>query len=655
MFTVVIAEKQLLDDIKNYGRLLDSLIDKDNTTFCEWHTEEDSFQKAVPKLARAIGGRKKWRALIVCGVENLYKNNPFDFVNYDEEIQGVEDKKSLHKIKMACYEKAVNNPLVKLAARLGQWPAITSVYSPDAPLELLWYQEEMEKKLRLWQEITKNDDISTRLPEELLCIARRTGHSIAEDVKDSWSLKLETGYSRFYDYNMYFDNMRYLLFDIHDKGHLDYNYDYLCFLATLLIIAGNKTPRGCLASRRIYQTGCINDKQKLQQIITKYDKKLANTEIMLQKLINSIETSPKEYLKDEDVELIFNVVIEPARDDKYKTIKRKCFVDEKIPGIATDVPNSENSYWKKASKQVTNGFYDMLKIAKYMLKVSTRSIHNKKTAIDKDIRNSEKWIGELQYGDIKEYAEHEEKNLVIKQPHSLYDVSDYTSLLEEKDLIISNMIDKRMKKGTILGLNLAIFVLVLSGLVPFLYSNYKVSGINVKMPFILSAGSLLLIMSSVFVILYIFRYRLVCKFREFNKTARKLMEQVEASNTDYAVYLGRICNLMRAYSVLGNGQDKPVSGQCRVHVLKKHILDIQCEREILKDVFGQYIASDCTFNEDEEDYYDYNYYIIKNYDYPVPGVKTNIKKIVFVEDGNYAVIKSCFVDRIWVKREEIYD
>ena len=52
MFTVVIAEKQLLDDIKNYGRLLDSLIDKDNTTFCEWHTEEDSFQKAVPKLAR---------------------------------------------------------------------------------------------------------------------------------------------------------------------------------------------------------------------------------------------------------------------------------------------------------------------------------------------------------------------------------------------------------------------------------------------------------------------------------------------------------------------------------------------------------------------------------------------------------------------------
>jgi len=26
-----------------------------------------------------------------------------------------------------------------------------------------------------------------------------------------------------------------------------------------------------------------------------------------------------------------------------------------------------------------------------------------------------------------------------------------------------------------------------------------------------------------------------------------------------------------------------------------------------------------------------------------------------MEDGNYAVIKSCFVDRIWVKREEIYD
>ncbi len=152
MFTVVIAQKEHLDNIQENMVFLEPFIDKRNVAFCEWKTDEQSLMESVPKLEQTVSRRDTWRAVIVCGDEGLHQKNPFDLVNFkapvrtfdtapmdepeSDEVTGkakdvnldeVTDVTSnilderlnrylreLKKAKFAAFEQAVRNPLTRL-------------------------------------------------------------------------------------------------------------------------------------------------------------------------------------------------------------------------------------------------------------------------------------------------------------------------------------------------------------------------------------------------------------------------------------------------------------------------------------------------------------------------------------------------------------
>lgn len=78
MFTVVIAEKNHIDAIREYDIFLKPLIEKSDVHFCEWRPEEDTLTFAVPKLREVVGNREEWRAIVVCDERGLREKNPFD-------------------------------------------------------------------------------------------------------------------------------------------------------------------------------------------------------------------------------------------------------------------------------------------------------------------------------------------------------------------------------------------------------------------------------------------------------------------------------------------------------------------------------------------------------------------------------------------------
>ena len=141
MFTVLIAEKEHIDAIKQGNKLFfEPFLENKEIAFCYWNPAGQSLVDAVPGLRDAVGRRKDWRAVVInnCSEEFLKSQNPFDVVDYSKvysltvpkttiaENDPVDEWQNswenyyaaLKEAKESVYKEALNNPLSKLATWL---------------------------------------------------------------------------------------------------------------------------------------------------------------------------------------------------------------------------------------------------------------------------------------------------------------------------------------------------------------------------------------------------------------------------------------------------------------------------------------------------------------------------------------------------------
>jgi len=651
VFTVVIAEKQLLKDISDNDKLLGYMYDKTQVAFCEWHAEKNNFNSAVPQLQNLVYKKEQWRAVVICDESLLTRDNPFDYVDYYPVIKGVTDDAERHKQTLMLYEKAMDNPLVKLTARLCPKPVVTAEYDEEAPVQLQRYQTEINKKLELWNGLISEDDLTFVYPSELLCIARRTCDNEKRKVDDVWGEHHELSYSRFYEYNMYFDNMRYLVFDMLDKKNVEYKWDYFRFLMTILTVANNTTPRGCLSPNRIYKLSSEFSRHNVQYIISGYDKKLDNTEQFILNEIKQLELIPPQYMTEDETDRLFDERIDVLKDRAYSISESDCYVDDKVPGITTDKPRSESGYWTEAFEKSYDAVQRILKASRRMLKRATGTVSEKCVADSK----CEKLLEEFQQEDIIEYAQRNEIMLMENQPESIYDVDEQFELMEKHNEVVRDNISKRMTSLNTLLLSVVILFIVALGGLPYIISCLKTDEIMKPMTLAIYAGLLGSVFIAVIIILLIFRHRLVVKFREYNSIMKSFVERVDNTNVDYSVYLSRICNLMRAYSIIDRDKYNLALSFNKIQMMKKHIADIRGEREVIRDIMGQFIVPYGTSMDEYTDYFEYDFVTLRRYSYPMVNSALTSKKIVYMQNGNYAVVSGGLLDKVTVEREELYD
>ncbi len=156
MFTVIFAEKETIKLFEETKMFFGPLYHSERVAFCEWDKDADNLDAMVPGLYDLIEYQEEWRALILYddGLEQL---NPFDFTQYSESFYSQKNRawaylKNRREQRIAAYEQAVSNPLVKLTTALSGVPRFKSVISKDeydllASGQLQTYEYMLKKQL----------------------------------------------------------------------------------------------------------------------------------------------------------------------------------------------------------------------------------------------------------------------------------------------------------------------------------------------------------------------------------------------------------------------------------------------------------------------------------------------------------------------------
>ena len=656
MFTVVIAEKEHLDSIQDNHVFLDPFIDKKNVAFCEWRTDEQTLREAVPKLEETVSRREHWRAVIVCTEDGLKQKNPFDLVDYTapvrqydrapmdepegdevtgkarsmnlDELSEEEGKildrnlttylQKLKRAKFAAFEEAAKNKLTWLVTFLCQPPLVTQgINRASLDPEFNEYLEENAKKQELRRQILNGEKINFTLPDTVYCVAKRTYMNEEYDIPRSWTPHEDLHYSRFFDENMYFDRMRYFVFDILPKNHSNYAFEYIRFLFALLLLAGNEPPTGSIRPERVYNLQCLYDEDGLDELLSRYEARMSATITDLKTRIRDRESKQKERLSDREANSIFcaNVAIPVAVDSEIDT--RKLLADTKAYRLSGDCPEDEHGVWKG------------------------------------QLQSSKKTL-RLLLEDLEEHIQAEELKMVTTPTMNLMNVEEYDKKMQESDEEVCKKIETRMSRKITIALGATVLLLYLIGFLPLVTKNLKISKTMIGSLSMLGIGIGLMVLL-LLVTLFFLRRGMRQTVDGFNDVMRGVKKDLDTSLSQYSRYLSSACNVMRGNSVLNYRDQSEDAGTTEVRVMRKHVMDLEKRKAEIQEIFGRFITGKYDLSGVGEDGYELDFYRTKDYEFDLPMKESDIRNIEFIETGNMIRVPVRFVKSMKLQREELYD
>ena len=689
MFTVVIAEKEHLDSIQENHVFLDPFIDKKNVAFCEWRTDEQTLREAVPKLEETVSRREHWRAVIVCTEDGLKKKNPFDLVDYTapirqydrapmdepegdevtgkakgmnlDELSEEEGKildrnlttylQKLKRAKFAAFEEAAQNKLTWLVTFLCQPPLVTQgINRASLDPEFNEYLEENAKKQELRQKILNGEKVNFTLPDTVFCVAKRTYMNEEYDIPRSWTPHEDLHYSRFFDENMYFDRMRYFVFDILPKNHSNYAFEYIRFLFALLLLAGNEPPTGSIRPERVYNLQCLYDEDGLDELLSRYEARMSATITDLKTRIRDRESKQKERLSDREANSIFcaNVAIPVAVDSEIDT--RKLLADTKAYKLSGDCPADEHGVWKGQLQSSKKTLRLLLKQPRRALKKATGDMHRMNTAdFDKAML-----LNEFQLEDLEEHIQAEELKMITTPTMNLMNVEEYDKKMQEADEEVCKKIETRMSRKITLGLGATVLILYMIGFLPLITKNLKISKTMIGSLSMLGIGFGTMVLL-LLVTLFFLRRGMRQTVDGFNDVMRDVKKDLDTSLSQYSRYLSSACNVMRGNSVLNYRNQSEDTGTTEVRVMRKHVMDLEKRKAEIQEIFGRFITGKYDLSGVGEDGYELDFYRTKDYEFDLPMRETDIRSIEFIETGNMIRVPVRFVKSMKLQREELYD
>ena len=683
MFTVIVAKKEFIDSINEYSLFLKPFLDKSKVSFCEWIPSEKAPADSVPTLEHTVKNTEKWRLIVVDDELDTAKKNPFDAVGYEEPVlepmssfdESFEDAnpdeedlfyrkqkdhlnqayseylKTFRPAKHAAYEAAANKPLTRLMAFLNEKP-----YDPgedeliaDSPL----YEEylaDTRKKSELRDSIVGNRELRISYPSEIICIATRVDYDISYDIRTAWDMPDDSKYSRFYDWNMYYDKMRYLIFDISTETHQKYVTDYIRLLCATLILADNDTPSSVLKPNRVYSLICEKDEEELSRFFAKYDKKLSATKEQIARKLDKLQHTVPESLSDSEVKSEFcrGVSVNVPLFDKFDS--RGMLADKKKVGLSSDCPRDEYHAWGERFHRSKKDLADLLKLPKRALKKATDDFRYLNTLESDRVQ----YLNEFQIEDVEEFVSKEQLRMVGTKTDNISDTDHYYRRMDKSDRLIKDKIETRMTKKTTVFLALAAIAAFLIGFIP-LFTKHSVSVKTVIGALALAIAGVALFAAVAFVSLFFLRSSLVGLVKRFNSVVRGIITSIVGSSERFSKYLSHACNVMRGYSVLNYRESNEPEHVKAIHIMRKHLTDIDRAREEMLETFGSISETTAAETVPEEDPYPYDFSRPVDYRYPLPFSEGDKRKIDFLLPGNKIEVPIAFINGISVVREELYD
>ena len=696
MFTVLIAQKEHIDAIQQENRLFfEPFLESKELAFCYWNPEGQSLIDSVPGLSDIVGRQKKWRAVIInpCDSEHLKARNPFDIVDFSslealsvpdqqpksEELwkQWEEEWKAYYEAltieKEKVFKNALNFPLQKLTTWLCYRPEgfiLNEVkekqdirdwvmkkignddLKPSARLELMereQYKCELRMKEVIRKEFIAQEQLNIAYPTEVNCISLRTAESNFFDPDSYWNVRSENEYSTFADRNMYFDKMRFMVFDLLPRTHRDFRTDYIRFLASVLIFASNELPGSAMQARRLYQLITETDDTPLCTLITSYDKKLLATQEVIESEMEKIRSEIPGNLTDKEVETLL-----ATPKDVAVVLDESCNTDKILAetdyGFFYDSPENEFHKWNRSFDTSKNTL-------SYIVKQQTRAIRKSvgQAKLSSEIHDIDvSRLTPFQIDDIREYTNALENEMVDSIPPDLTDISKYTRSLEKQSEEIKKVTRRRMTKTTTIVLASIFLALFLLCFLPFVFSNGSTpkTGTTAIVFIAIMLGLVLVVMG---VALFFLRTTIKNAVKTYNDIAQGIINDMLLSMKRFSKYLSASCNVRRGHAIQ-NFSTKDVDDYTKsLRIRQKHIEDIRKKRAHLLEEYHDYLGDKSFCDETMARPYEYDFGLRKEYDYSAPFLAGDTRQIEFINSGNFVTVPSSFIKQISVKMEGIYE
>lgn len=738
MFTVIFAEQETIKLFEETKMFFGPLLDSKNIAFCEWNKYADTFEEMVPDIYDIVEFQKEWRAIILSN-SNIEKINPFDFTEYSDfceygECINWDYLRERRNGRLASYEKAVDNPLLKLTTALCEMPKLKSVISDDTDYQALisgdmqtyeymlklqfaeinckemairlerfqrdsltkfveeakvdnlikcienadvsgvvnlipdtdiirfvkfigvdptFYDPEYTecmientKKASLLNKIYESFSMKDKLPVEVVCLSPRTFDFENFEMDVKWKDRDENDYSRFADFNLFNDSLKFMLYDILPDDNKQYKFDQIKLLCLLLLVANNDIPQGCMNANQVYRADIEFNKDIISDICEKYISKLHSTKLLLKEIESDLEHSFVDSIDDAMSERLFesDVTIPVATNLKFK--KRDLLVKYDSLGLSKDCPENENVYWSNQYRDVNKKFIKFLREPRRAIKTAVDEGLKKENYID-DERSAV--LSANQSEDVLFNLLEKEQEMNQITTTKVYNTKRFNEQIEEADKYIRRGIAQRMTRSRTIYVGLVALGGYFFGFLPLIFGNlFSLTAIIVGL---VITGVMMLAFAGIGLFkLFSLRHKLINRFKHFNYVMSGIYSEISSSLATFSVYLSKACNVMRGFSVL---EKRETSLSKHKKILSYHDNKIKEQLDNVNDMFSKYVDIK-NLNLTECDPYDFDFTVLKDYYYEMPRVYSS-KRIEYMQIGNEIVVPVDYVDSVLLIREELYE
>lgn len=696
LFTVLIAEKEHIDAIRQENKLFfEPFLESKELAFCYWNPAGQNLYDSVPGLVDAVGRRKEWRAVIINnGTSQPSKaQNPFDVVDHSgldalyaperqpEPEQSVEEWETAWKEyldalaaqKKAVYESALEHPFQKLVTWLCFRPedyvmndvkekqdvhdwAMEMIgrdsLKPSTKLELMerdQYKRELRIKENLRRDFVADAFLNIAYPTEVQCISLRSAESNYFDPDAYWTIHQDSEYSTFADRNMYFDRMRFMVFDVLPPTHCNFRTDYIRFLACVLIFVSNSVPSSAMQARRLYRLEAETDDAPLCTMVTSYDKKLSATFDVIESEMEKIRSEIPGELTDKAAEALFC-----TPKDVAVLLDESCDLDkvfaEKDYGLFFDQSDNEYHKWNH-DVRISE------KALAYIAKQQSRSVRKSVSQLNASSEITDVNISRLtplQIDDIRDYTDAAEDELIASIPPNFADISMYKQQLSQESEKVKKVIGRRMTRKTVTVLTAICMALYLVCFLPFLFANG--STVQTVTTAIVLCACMCGVLAVILVIaLFFMRSSILNAVRSYNNVAHDVIDDIQSSMKRFSKYLSACCNVRRGHAIQNYAQKNVDEYTRNLRIRKKHQEDIRKKRAQLLEGYGDYFGDRSFCDETMCRPYEYDFDQKTEYEYPAPYLAGDCRQIEFISNGNFVTVPSSYVTRILARMEGIYE
>lgn len=695
LFTVLIAAKEHIDAIQRDNALFfEPFLGRKDMVFCTWNPRGQSLSEAVPGLLDAVGRRKEWRAVILnsdCD-EQLCKQNPFDVAAYDAlsaipqpsaQPESGEDWDSweaswkayyqaITPVKEQIYREALTHPLQKLATWLcfqpspfaleetnaeetEKWSQTASDdedIKPNARLESLereQYRRELRMKELLRREFSGGRSLNIAYPSAVYCISERLTEAGFFNLDPFWHIRTDSDYSQFADRNLYFDKMRFLVFDLLPRTHRNSRCDCIRFLYTVLVFASNQVPGSAMKARRLYVLESENDDTPLCTMATSYAKKLTATCDAIEAEMEQIRSEMPGELSDKDAAALFCTPAEIAVTLDEGVDPDRLFAEADY-GLSSDCPTDEKRKWEQDYRVSRN---ELTAIGKQQRRVARKSVDKFRLYSQVPTADISRMTS-FQLDDVREYTDAAEDEMITSVPRDPNSFSHYAEVMQEQNRQVRKVLQSRMTKGTTIALSAICLGVYLLCLLPMLWHN--TGRAEARTAAVLLTVSAVVVLAVVLLItLFHLRSQVLDAIGSFNSAMSGIWDDISAAMQSLSDYLSAACNVCRGHRVLNYFNRNVDSYTQKLRIRKKHQEDVKKLRACLLEYYSDFIGGAEYYDDAMIQPYDYDFDQKVEYAYPAPFLAGDTRQIPFMESGNLITVPSSYVTRISVRMEDVYD